>query len=51
MKGTKENDGDYQFNMDLEQLYKKLLNHVNDKQMRGMLVIELIPKDQNSSLV
>ena len=51
MKGTKEDDGDYQFNMDLEQPYQRLLNQVNDKQVRGMLVIELIPKDQNSSLV
>ena len=51
MKGTKEDDGDYQFNLDLEQPYQRLLNQVNDKQVRGMLVIEIIPKDQNSSLV
>ena len=46
MKGTKEDDGDYQFNLALEQPYKKLLNQVNIKQVNGMLVIEIIPKDQ-----
>ena len=51
MKGSKENDGDYQFNLALEQPYRKLLNQVNDKLVKGMLVIEIIPKDQNSSLV
>src|SRR6266487_6273603 len=30
MKGTKENDGDYQFNLALEQSYRKLLNQVNN---------------------
>jgi hypothetical protein len=47
MKGTKEDDGDYQFNLDVEQPYKKLLNSENNKQVNGMLVIEIIPKDQN----
>jgi hypothetical protein len=51
MKGTKEDDGDYQFNLALEQPYKKLLNQVNIKQVHEMLVIEIIPKDQTSSLV
>ena len=51
MKGTKEDDGDYQFNLALEQPYKKLLNQVNIKQVNGMLVIEIIPKDQTSRLV
>ena len=51
MKGTKENDGDYQFNLALEQPYRRLLNQVNDKRVNGMLVIEIIPKDENSSLV
>jgi len=51
MKGTKENDGDYQFNLALEQPYRILLNQVNDNIVRGMLAIEIIPKDQNSSLV
>jgi hypothetical protein len=51
MKGTKEDDGDYQFNLALDQSYKRLLNQVNIKQVNGMLVIEIIPKDQTSSLV
>ena len=51
MKGTKEDDGDYQFNLLLDQPYKKLLNEQNNKQVNGMLVTEIIPKDQSSSLV
>ncbi len=38
MKGTKEDDGDYQFNLALEQQYRKLLNQENFKQVNGMLV-------------
>jgi hypothetical protein len=51
MKRTKEeDDGDYQFNLALEQPYRKLLNQENGKQVNGMLVIEIIPKDRNSTL-
>lgn len=46
MKGTKEPDGDYQFNLALEPPYKKLLNYVNNNRVNGMLVIEIIPRDQ-----
>jgi hypothetical protein len=46
MKGTKEPDGDYQFNLALEQPYKGLLNYVNNNRVNGMLVIEIIPRDQ-----
>ena len=49
MKGSKEDNGDYQFNLLLNQLYKKLLNEQNNKQVNGMLVIKIIPKDQSSS--
>lgn len=49
MKGTKENDGDYQFNLALEQPYRKLLNEVNNNRVNGMLVIEIIPRDQNNN--
>jgi hypothetical protein len=35
MKGTKEDDGDYQFNLALEQPYRKLLNQENYKQVKG----------------
>jgi hypothetical protein len=51
MKGIKEDDGDYQFNLFLDQPYKRLLNEQNNKQVNGMLVIEIIPKDQSSKLV
>src|SRR5919198_6638680 len=47
MKGTKEDDGDYEFSLDVEQPYKKLLNDQNNSHRNGMLVVEIIPKDQN----
>jgi hypothetical protein len=47
MKGTKENDGDYEFSLDVEQPYKKLLNEQNKSHRNGMLVVEIIPKDQS----
>jgi hypothetical protein len=50
MKGTKEDDDDYQFNLALEQPYRMLLNQENYKQVKGMLVVEIIPKDQSSTL-
>lgn len=46
MTGTKQSDGDYQFNLDLEHPYNKFLNDVNDNRVNGMLVIEIIPRDQ-----
>lgn len=46
MKGTKEPDVDYQFNLASELPYKKLLNDVNNNRVNGMLVIEIIPRDQ-----
>jgi hypothetical protein len=49
MKGMKEDDGDYQFNLALEQPYRKLLNQVNNDRVNDMLVIEIIPKDQNNN--
>jgi len=49
MTGNKQEDGDYQFNLDIEQQYKKLLNDQNNN--NGMLVVEIIPKDQNSANV
>jgi len=51
MKGTKEDDGDYQFNLAVDEPYKRFLNEQNNKQVNGMLVVEIIPKDQSSSLV
>lgn len=49
MTGTKQDDGDYQFNLDVQEPYKTLLNHGNINQVNGMLVIEIIPKDQNNN--
>lgn len=49
MKGTKEEDGDYQFNLQVEEPFKKLLSNENAKQVNGMLVVEIIQKDQNLS--
>jgi len=51
MKGTKEDDGDYQFNIAVDGAYKRFLNEQNNKQVNGMLVIEIIPKDQGSASV
>ncbi len=47
MKGEKGDDGDYQFDLEVEDPYKKLMNTDNTKQVNGMLVIEIMPKDQN----
>jgi cell division protein YceG involved in septum cleavage len=51
MSGNKQDDGDYQFNLDVEPQYKKLLNDQNNAQVKGMLVVEIIPKDQSSATV
>lgn len=51
MKKTKEDDGDYQFNLVVNSQYKRLLNLENDKRVNGMLVMEIIPKDQNSTSI
>ncbi len=51
MKGTREDDGDYQFNLDVEHPYKLLLNPENIRLVNEMLVIEIIPKDQQSNLI
>jgi len=47
MKGTKEDDGDYEFTVDIEQQYKKLLNEQNNAHWGGRLVVEIISADQN----
>jgi hypothetical protein len=51
MTGTKQGDGDYQFDLAVQEPYKKLLNQENTNQVNGMLVIEIIPKDQNNNFV
>jgi hypothetical protein len=37
--------------LEVNDQYKKLLNDANNNQVNGMIVIEIIPKDQNSKLV
>jgi hypothetical protein len=49
MKDTREDDGDYQFNLELESQYNQLLNGENKKQVQNMLVIEVTSKDQQSN--
>jgi hypothetical protein len=49
MTSTKQDDGDYQFNLDVREPYKRLLNQENSNQVNGMLVIEIVPKDQNNN--
>jgi hypothetical protein len=51
MRGTKEDDGDYEFTIDVDRPYKKLLNDQNNSHWGGRLVVEIIPKDQNLSSV
>ncbi len=46
---SKQDDGDYQFNVDVDSQNKRFLNDANNNQVNGMLVVEIIPKDQNSS--
>jgi hypothetical protein len=44
-------DGDYKLYLDVEDNYKYLLNEQNGKRANGLLVVEVIPKDQESSSI
>lgn len=44
-------DGDYKFLLKLEKEYKSLLNKDNKKKTGGNLVVEIVPKDQDSKYV
>ena len=44
-------DEDYKLYLDVEDGYKTLLNKENDEKTNGLLVVEIIPKDQDSSLI
>jgi hypothetical protein len=44
-------DGDYKMYLEVENGYKNLLNEENDAKTDGLLVIEIIPEDQDSSMV
>ena len=45
------NDGDYKLYLGVEDQYKNLLNEANDERVNGLLVVEIIPKDQDSIMI
>jgi hypothetical protein len=45
------NDGDFKFYLDVEDDYTKLLNEANYDRSNGLLVVEIIPADQDSSMI
>lgn len=47
MHTKKMDDGDYKFLVKLDDKYKFLINDKNDEKTDGLLVIEVVPKDQN----
>lgn len=51
MTEQKQDDGDYQFNLAVDEPYKRLLNTANINSVNGMLVIEIVPKDQNNTAI
>src|SRR5829696_7502743 len=44
-------DGDYKFLLKLDKEYKSLLNQDNKKKTGGNLVVEIVPKDQDSKYI
>src|SRR5215210_1625998 len=44
-------DGDYKFLLKLDKDYKSLLNKDNKKKTGGNLVVEIVPKDQDSKYI
>jgi hypothetical protein len=44
-------DGDFKFLWKLNKEYKSLLNKDNKKKTGGNLVVEIVPKDQNSKYI
>jgi hypothetical protein len=47
----RQHDGDLKYLLDVGDEYKYLLNEENDEKANGMLVIEINPKDQDSSMI
>lgn len=45
------NDGDYKFLVKLEDKYKFLINDKNDEKTDGLLIVEVVPKDQDIKTV
>ena len=51
MHTKKMNDGDYKFLVKLDDKYGFLVNDKNDEKTDGLLVVEVVPKDQDISKV
>jgi len=51
MHTKKMNDGDYKFLVKLDDKYGFLVNDKNDEKTDGLLVVEVVPKDQDISTV
>jgi hypothetical protein len=47
MHTKKMDDGDYKFLLKLDDQYKFLINDHNDEKTEGLLVVEVVPKDQD----
>jgi hypothetical protein len=47
----RQHDGDLKYLLEVGDEYKYLLNEENDEKANGMLVIEINPKDQDSSMI
>lgn len=47
MHTKKMDDGDYKFLLKLEDKYEYLINDKNDEKTDGLLVVEVVPKDQD----
>jgi hypothetical protein len=47
----RQHDGDLKYRLDVGDEYKDLLNEENDEKANGMLVIEINPNDQDSSMI
>jgi hypothetical protein len=47
MHTKKMDDGDYKFLLKLEDKYEFLVNDKNDEKTDGLLVVEIVPKDQD----
>jgi hypothetical protein len=51
MHTKKMDDGDYKFLLKLEDKYEFLVNNKNQEKTDGLLVVEVVPKDQNLETV
>jgi hypothetical protein len=51
MHTKKMDDGDYKFLVKLDDKYEFLVNDKNDEKTEGLLIVEVVPKDQDISTV